>query len=123
MPKSLEKARKRIAKKRNGNIVLHEFSRDTKKLHKAQVRDERLEKLAAARKKHDQPLSPPQPCPLPCPDPLLTIVPAQSTESLSFGTLLGRMRANPSIWRRSRTASISKCHASLYSFKHSLITM
>lgn len=56
MPKSLEKTRKRIAKKRNGNIVLHEFSRDTKKLHKAQVRDERLEKLAAARKKHDQPL-------------------------------------------------------------------
>lgn len=58
MPKSLEKTRKRIAKKRNGNVVLHEFSRDTKKLHKAQVRDERLEKLAAARKKHDQPLSP-----------------------------------------------------------------
>jgi hypothetical protein len=57
MPKSLEKTRKRIAKKRNGNVVLHEFSRDTKKLHKAQVRDERLEKLAAARKKHDQPLS------------------------------------------------------------------
>lgn len=56
MPKSLEKTRKRIAKKRNGNVVLHEFSRDTKKLHKAQVRDERLEKLAAARKKHDQPL-------------------------------------------------------------------
>lgn len=64
MPKSLEKTRKRIAKKRNGNVVLHEFSRDTKKLHKAQVRDERLEKLAAARKKHDQPLSPqrPRPC-------------------------------------------------------------
>lgn len=68
MPKSLEKTRKRIAKKRNGNVVLHEFSRDTKKLHKAQVRDERLEKLAAARKKHDQPLSPQYPCPsLPCP--------------------------------------------------------
>ncbi|KAK2610413.1 hypothetical protein N8I77_003844 [Diaporthe amygdali] len=66
MPKSLEKTRKRIAKKRNGNVVLHEFSRDTKKLHKAQVRDERLEKLAAARKKHDQPLSPPRPA-LPCP--------------------------------------------------------
>ncbi|POS69908.1 hypothetical protein DHEL01_v211697 [Diaporthe helianthi] len=57
MPKSLEKTRKRITKKRNGNVVLHEFSRDTKKLHKAQVRDERLEKLAAARKKHDQPLT------------------------------------------------------------------
>lgn len=64
MPKSLEKTRKRIAKKRNGNVVLHEFSRDTKKLHKAQVRDERLEKLAAARKKHDQPLSPQ--CPYTC---------------------------------------------------------
>lgn len=65
MPKSLEKTRKRIAKKRNGNVVLHEFSRDTKKLHKAQVRDERLEKLAAARKKHDQPLSPQHPYPSP----------------------------------------------------------
>lgn len=57
MPKTLEKTRKRIAKKRNGTIdALHIYSRDSKKLHKAQVRDERLEKLIATRKKHDQPL-------------------------------------------------------------------
>ncbi|KAF3763778.1 hypothetical protein M406DRAFT_262813 [Cryphonectria parasitica EP155] len=57
MPKSLEKTRKQIAKKRHGTIgALHEFSRNSKRLHKAQVRDERLEKLAATRKKHDQPL-------------------------------------------------------------------
>lgn len=60
MPKSLVKTRKQIAKKRNGTIdALHQFSRDSKRLHKAQVRDDRLEKLAAARKKHDQPLSAP----------------------------------------------------------------
>lgn len=59
MPKTLEKTRKQIAKKRNGDIgALHQFSRNSKRLHKAQIRDERLEKLAAARKKQDQPLSP-----------------------------------------------------------------
>ncbi len=43
MPKSLEKARKKIAKKRHGAIgALHEGSRDSKRLHRAQVRDERL---------------------------------------------------------------------------------
>ncbi|PSR79851.1 translation machinery-associated protein 16 [Coniella lustricola] len=57
MPKTLEKTRKQVAKKRHGAIgALHEFSRDSKRLHKAQVRDERLEKLAAARKKQDKPL-------------------------------------------------------------------
>lgn len=62
MPKTLEKTRKQIAKKRNGTIdALHQYSRDSKRLHKAQVRDERLEKLIAARKKHDQPLSTRQP--------------------------------------------------------------
>lgn len=65
MPKSLEKTRKQIAKKRNGTIgALHQFSRDSKRLHKAQVRDDRLEKLASARRKQDQPLSssPTSPC-------------------------------------------------------------
>lgn len=58
MPKSLEKTRKQIAKKRHGAIgALHQFSRDSKRLHKAQVRDDRLEKLAHARRKQDQPLS------------------------------------------------------------------
>ncbi|ROW00284.1 hypothetical protein VSDG_03492 [Cytospora chrysosperma] len=57
MPKTLEKTRKQIAKKRNGTIdALHIYSRDSKRLHKAQVRDERLEKLASVRKKQDQPL-------------------------------------------------------------------
>lgn len=59
MPNTLGKTRKAIAKKRNGTIeALHVFSRDSKRLHKAQVRDERLEKLASARKKQDRPLSP-----------------------------------------------------------------
>jgi len=35
---------------------LHQNSRNAKRLHKAQVRDDRLEKLAQARKKGDQPL-------------------------------------------------------------------
>jgi Protein of unknown function (DUF2962). len=57
MPKTFEKTRKEIAKKKKGNLsTLHEKSRDARKLHKAQVRDERLEKLAEARKKRDQPL-------------------------------------------------------------------
>jgi translation machinery-associated protein 16 len=57
MAKTLEKTRKQIAKKRNGKIeALHEHSRDTKRLHRAQVRDDRLEKMAEARRKRDQPL-------------------------------------------------------------------
>lgn len=58
MPKSLEKTRKQIAKKRNGVMNnLHENSRNARRLHTAQVRDERLEKLAQAKKKNDRPLS------------------------------------------------------------------
>ncbi|KAL2257256.1 hypothetical protein VTK26DRAFT_421 [Humicola hyalothermophila] len=57
MARTLEKTRKQIAKKRNGAIeALHEKSRDSKRLHRAQVRDDRLEKLAEARRKKDQPL-------------------------------------------------------------------
>jgi hypothetical protein len=57
MAKTLEKTRKQIAKKRNGTIdALHQKSRDSKRLHRAQVRDERLEKIAEARRKKDQPL-------------------------------------------------------------------
>ncbi|TLS24082.1 hypothetical protein PpBr36_08301 [Pyricularia pennisetigena] len=57
MPKSLEKTRKQIAKKRNGVMNnLHENSRNARRLHTAQVRDERLEKLAQAKKKNDRPL-------------------------------------------------------------------
>ncbi|KAK1757239.1 translation machinery-associated protein 16 [Echria macrotheca] len=57
MAKTFEKARKQIAKKRNGSIdALHQHSRDSKRLHKAQVRDERLEKIAESRRKRDKPL-------------------------------------------------------------------
>lgn len=57
MAKTLEKTRKQIAKKRNGTIdALHQHSRDSKRLRKAQVRDERLEKIAESKKKRDQPL-------------------------------------------------------------------
>lgn len=57
MPSSLQKTRKHIAKKRNGEVnALHEKSRDSLRLHKAGVRDQRLEKLAAARSKREQPI-------------------------------------------------------------------
>ncbi|GAB1317607.1 translation machinery-associated protein 16 [Madurella fahalii] len=57
MAKTLEKTRKQIAKKRNGTVeALHQKSRDSKRLHRAQVRDDRLEKIAEARRKKDQPL-------------------------------------------------------------------
>ncbi|KAF9873498.1 hypothetical protein CkaCkLH20_08957 [Colletotrichum karsti] len=57
MPTTLSKTKKQIAKKRNGQVVaLHEFSRDSKRLHKASVRDEKLEKLAAARGKKEAPM-------------------------------------------------------------------
>ncbi|KAG6033989.1 hypothetical protein E4U40_004554 [Claviceps sp. LM458 group G5] len=57
MPSSLQKTRKQIAKKRNGEVnALHAKSRDSFRLHKAAVRDQRLEKLAAARGKKEQPI-------------------------------------------------------------------
>ncbi|KAK4143093.1 translation machinery-associated protein 16 [Dichotomopilus funicola] len=57
MARTLDKTRKQIAKKRNGALdALHEKSRDSKRLHRAQIRDERLEKIAGARRKKDQPL-------------------------------------------------------------------
>ncbi|KAK4445026.1 translation machinery-associated protein 16 [Podospora aff. communis PSN243] len=57
MAKTLEKTRKQIAKKKGGAIdALHANSRNAKRLHKAQVRDERLEKIAESRKKQDRPL-------------------------------------------------------------------
>ncbi|UNI17700.1 translation machinery-associated protein 16 [Purpureocillium takamizusanense] len=57
MPSSLSKTRKQIAKKRNGEVnALHEKSRDSLRLHKAGVRDLRLQKLAEARSKKEQPI-------------------------------------------------------------------
>lgn len=54
MPSTLEKTRKRIAKKKGPIDAIHQHSRDSKRLHRAQARDEKLEKVAAARKKTDQ---------------------------------------------------------------------
>ncbi|KAJ6441222.1 translation machinery-associated protein [Purpureocillium lavendulum] len=57
MPSSLSKTRKQIAKKRSGEVnALHEKSRDSLRLHKAGVRDLRLQKLAEARSKKEQPI-------------------------------------------------------------------
>ncbi|KAK3942054.1 translation machinery-associated protein 16 [Diplogelasinospora grovesii] len=57
MPKTLEKTRKQIQKKHGGTMgALHSKSRDSRRLHLAQVRDDRLEKIAGARKKNAQPL-------------------------------------------------------------------
>ncbi|KAI1108032.1 translation machinery-associated protein 16 [Nemania sp. NC0429] len=55
MPKTVERTRKAIAKKKGAIDSLHQHSRDSKRLHRAQVRDEKLEKIAAARRKRDQP--------------------------------------------------------------------
>jgi len=58
MAKTLEKTRKQIAKKKGGSIdALHANSRNAKRLHKAQIRDERLDKLVESRRKMDKPLS------------------------------------------------------------------
>ncbi|KAI0381354.1 translation machinery-associated protein 16 [Hypomontagnella monticulosa] len=55
MPKTFERTRKAIAKKKGAVDSLHQFSRDSKRLHRAQVRDEKLEKIAASRRKTDKP--------------------------------------------------------------------
>jgi translation machinery-associated protein 16 len=57
MPTTLDKTRKHISKKRNGvPTALHEKSRDSLRLRKASVRDQRLVKLAQARSKKEQPI-------------------------------------------------------------------
>ncbi|KAI1139254.1 translation machinery-associated protein 16 [Hypoxylon sp. FL0543] len=55
MPKTFDKTRKAIARKKGAIDSLHQYSRDSKRLHRAQVRDEKLEKIAASRKKNDRP--------------------------------------------------------------------
>jgi Translation machinery-associated protein 16 len=57
MPKSLEKTRKKIAKKKGNITALHENSRDSQRLRRAQMRDDKLVKVASLRRKNDQPLS------------------------------------------------------------------
>ncbi|CAG8958641.1 hypothetical protein HYFRA_00009958 [Hymenoscyphus fraxineus] len=56
MPKSLEKTRKKIAKKKGNITALHENSRDSQRLRRAQNRDDKLLRVASARKKNDKPL-------------------------------------------------------------------
>lgn len=57
MPNSLEKTRKQISKKRNGDInSLHAKSRNSMRLNKAGIRDVRLERLASSRNKRERPI-------------------------------------------------------------------
>ncbi|OAA73455.1 hypothetical protein ISF_00356 [Cordyceps fumosorosea ARSEF 2679] len=57
MPTSLHKTRKQISKKRGGEVnALHAKSRDSKRLRMAHARDLRLEKLANARAKKEEPI-------------------------------------------------------------------
>ena len=56
MPKSLEKTRKRISKKKGDITALHENSRDSQRLRRALMRDDKLVRVASARRKNDQPL-------------------------------------------------------------------
>ncbi|XWW92657.1 hypothetical protein V2A60_000582 [Cordyceps javanica] len=57
MPTSLHKTRKQISKKRGGEVnALHAKSRDSKRLRMAHARDIRLEKLASARTKKEEPI-------------------------------------------------------------------
>ena len=55
MPKSLAKVQKKIAKKKGHSNSLHENSRDAQRLRRAGARSEKLDKLAAARAKANQP--------------------------------------------------------------------
>ncbi|KAI9052415.1 hypothetical protein LZ554_003761 [Drepanopeziza brunnea f. sp. 'monogermtubi'] len=56
MPKSLEKTRKKISKKKGNITALHENSRDVQRLKRAEMRDDKLAKVASGRKKNDRPL-------------------------------------------------------------------
>ena len=59
MAKSLAKVQKKISKKNKSTRSLHENSRDAQRLRRAGARSEKLERLAAARAKANQPLSTP----------------------------------------------------------------
>ncbi|KAM0262497.1 hypothetical protein ACHAQJ_001751 [Trichoderma viride] len=57
MGSTLQKTRKQISKKRGGEVnALHEKSRDSMRLNKAGIRDQRLEKLASSRNKRERPI-------------------------------------------------------------------
>ncbi|KAI9745960.1 MAG: hypothetical protein M1818_000641 [Claussenomyces sp. TS43310] len=55
MPKGLEKTRKKITKKKGNITALHENSRDSQRLRRAAMRDDKLQRVGAARRKVDQP--------------------------------------------------------------------
>ncbi|MCJ1452798.1 hypothetical protein MMC28_003142 [Mycoblastus sanguinarius] len=55
MPKSLAKVQKKVAKKKGNISSLNENSRDAQRLRRAGARSEKLERLAAARAKANQP--------------------------------------------------------------------
>lgn len=57
MKTSVDKVRKKISKKKGNVTALHENSRDSQRLRRAAMRDEKLAKVASARRKTDQPLS------------------------------------------------------------------
>lgn len=56
MTKKIEKLQSKIAGKKGRKGFLHEKSRDAQRLHRGQVRAERLERIANARAKKDQPV-------------------------------------------------------------------
>ncbi|RQM08337.1 hypothetical protein DH86_00003834, partial [Scytalidium sp. 3C] len=56
MKTSVDKVRKKISKKKGNVTALHENSRDSQRLRRAAMRDEKLAKVASARRKTDQPL-------------------------------------------------------------------
>lgn len=57
MPSRLDKVKKQIAKKRNGQVsALHEKSRNSLRLHKAAVRDQKLDRQSVARALKEQPI-------------------------------------------------------------------
>lgn len=56
MPKSLEKTQKKINKKKGKVTALHENSRDSQRLRRAQGRDDKLVRVASARRKNNRPL-------------------------------------------------------------------
>ncbi|TQS36183.1 hypothetical protein Golomagni_03372 [Golovinomyces magnicellulatus] len=56
MSKGLKKIQKKIACKKGKTSALHENSRDAQRLKRAQGRDEKLERVALARRKNERPL-------------------------------------------------------------------
>ncbi|KAL1620419.1 translation machinery-associated protein 16 [Diplodia seriata] len=59
MPKSLSKVTKQISKKRGSkSSALHEFSRDSRRLQAAGLRDEKILRAASERNKQNQPTPP-----------------------------------------------------------------